>query len=111
VPAITTIAHELAELSSLSCELGDLIRDGKPLYKDELVENAGKTLSRLEFLTRYFEDAITHVKEGRAPRRFLNVFKESSLNDLKGSCRTIKEPLRMMISTLKIALEENRLKK
>jgi hypothetical protein len=112
-PAVTSIAQEFAELSDLARQLADLLKNEKEkrIYTDELLQDAGKALSRLEYLTRYFEDAIAEFKGSRTPRRFRDIFKESNITDLSWYCRSVKEPLRMQAAALRIAYEQERLKR
>lgn len=105
-PVINTIAQEFAELANLAQQLSELLRDDETVYTNELLEDAGKSLSRLDLLVNYFEDAITGLNGPRISRELRDLFKESRISDLTWYCRSVKEPLQLQISQLRIAAYE-----
>ncbi|KAJ4299791.1 hypothetical protein N0V90_005037 [Kalmusia sp. IMI 367209] len=108
-PAITAIAQEFAELADLAQRFGEILTNltngSHHINIDQLLESVRETFDRLEKLMNAFETEIKQFDPRRFPNQFKRIFKDENIRDLTSTCRSLKEPLRLELSVLKIAHE------
>ncbi|KAJ4348087.1 uncharacterized protein N0V89_009459 [Didymosphaeria variabile] len=96
--AICNIAREFADIAQLCLEACALLERDKGGKKTD----AGIILGRLDTLIREFEDALNDFVPNKVPRWLKRLFQNESVY-LITKCHSIKEPLRLFLSVLRIA--------
>lgn len=96
---ICNIAREFADIAQLCMESCTLLKQGDARDKKD---DAGIILGRLDILLREFEDALNDFVPKRVPRWLKALFHNES-DSLITKCHSIKEPLRLLLSILRIA--------
>lgn len=105
--AIRDIAREFADIAQTCTELCS-VSDDKKIFEFRDHVDLGRTLGRLDLLVEEFELQLAGFTVDRVRRWFANIFR-GNVSDLITKCQSIKEPLRLHLSVLRIAnLHESR---
>ncbi|KAL5413428.1 hypothetical protein PMIN04_009447 [Paraphaeosphaeria minitans] len=97
--SICNVASEFADIAQLCMEACTLLEKSKGRGKNT---DAGNILGRLDILLREFEGTLKDFVPNKVPKWLKAMFRNDSAN-LVTKCHSVKEPLRLLLSVLRIA--------
>lgn len=103
---VAELASEMSLLSSTLGNLGEVLREGKGLYKHRMISNTKNMLSRIKDVHR---DIRKMTKDAKGLRRLGWVFRSVKAKALLAKIDSLKLTLSLTLATMQLALRQKKI--